>query len=101
MINYDGEKYKWLRGLMVFKMEDEVVLVGINFGEIEDKEELLVGINFGEIENKEIVLFGLNFVEEELEFNEFNYFEKDIEKVVEEVKEKFEELILKNKYDYY
>ena len=52
------------------------------------KETLLAG---DETENKETALSGSNSVEEESEPNEPNHFEKDIEKAVEEVKEKFEE----------
>ena len=86
MTNYDGEKHKRLRGSMAPKTEDEVALAGTNSGETE---------------NKETALSGSNSVEEESESNEPNHFEKDIEKAVEEVKEKFEELTSKNKHDHH
>ena len=57
--------------------------------------------NSGETENKETALSGSNSVEEESEPNEPNRFEKDIEKAVEEVKEKFEELTSKKKHDHH
>ena len=59
------------------------------------KKNTLAGTNSGETENKETALSGSNSVEEESEPNEPNHFEKDIEKAVEEVKEKFEELTSK------
>jgi len=86
---------------MAPKTEDEVALAGTNSGETEDKEESLAGTNSGETENKETALSGSNSVEEESESNEPNHFEKDIEKAVEEVKEKFEELTSKNKHDHH
>ena len=86
MTNYDGEKHKRLRGSMAPKTEDEVALAGTNSGETE---------------NKETALSGSNSVEEESESNEPNHLEKDIEKAVEEVKEKFEELTSKNKHDHH
>ena len=76
MTNYDGEKHKRLRGSMAPKTEEEVALAGTNSGETEDKEESLAGTNSGETE-------------------------KDIEKAVEDVKEKFEELTSKNKHDHH
>ncbi|NGS65198.1 rRNA processing protein, partial [Staphylococcus aureus] len=66
-----------------------------------DKEESLAGTNSGETENKETALSGSNSVEEETKPNEPNHFEKDIEKAVEDVKEKFEELTSKNKHDHH
>ena len=100
MTNYDGEKHKRLRGSMAPKTEDEVALAGTNSGETEDKEESLAGTNSDETENKETALSGSNS-EEESEPNEPNHFEKDIEKAVEEVKEKFEELTSKKKHDHH
>ena len=73
MTNYDGEKHKRLRGSMAPKTEEEVALAGTNSGE----------------------------TEEETKPNEPNHFEKDIEKAVEDVKEKFEELTSKNKHDHH
>ena len=86
MTNYDGEKHKRLRGSMAPKTEEEVALAGTNSGETEDKET---------------ALSGSNSVEEETKPNEPNHFEKDIEKAVEDVKEKFEELTSKNKHDHH
>ncbi|HFM8335002.1 TPA: rRNA processing protein [Enterococcus faecium] len=86
MTNYDGEKHKRLRGSMAPKTEEEVALAGTNSGETE---------------NKETALSGSNSVEEETKPNEPNHFEKDIEKAVEDVKEKFEELTSKNKHDHH
>ncbi|HFN2999741.1 TPA: rRNA processing protein [Enterococcus faecium] len=101
MTNYDGEKHKRLRRSMAPKTEEEVALAGTNSGETEDKEESLAGTNSGETENKETALSGSNSVEEETKPNEPNHFEKDIEKAVEDVKEKFEELTSKNKHDHH
>ncbi|MHA4772018.1 rRNA processing protein [Enterococcus faecium] len=101
MTNYDGEKHKRLRGSMAPKTEEEVALAGTNSGETKDKEESLAGTNSGETENKETALSGSNSVEEETKPNEPNHFEKDIEKAVEDVKEKFEELTSKNKHDHH
>ena len=86
---------------MAHKTEEEVALAGTNSGETEDKEESLAGTNSGETENKETALSGSNSVEEETKPNEPNHFEKDIEKAVEDVKEKFEELTSKNKHDHH
>ena len=86
MTNYDGEKHKRLRGSMAPKTEEEGALAGTNSGETEDKET---------------ALSGSNSVEEETKPKEPNHFEKDIEKAVEDVKEKFEELTSKNKHDHH
>ncbi|EOS7904331.1 rRNA processing protein [Enterococcus hirae] len=107
MTNYNGEKGKRLRGSMAPKTDDEVALAGTNSGETENKQESLSGTNSGETENKQeslsgtnsgevkdVALSGSNSVEEE-EPKKPNAFEKEVEKLAEEVKEKFEELTSK------
>ena len=92
MTNYNGEKGKRLRGSMAPKTDDEVALAGTNSGETENKQESLSGTNSGEV--KDVALSGSNSFEEE-EPKKPNAFEKEVEKLAEEVKEKFEELTSK------
>lgn len=96
MTNYNGEKGKRLRGSMAPKTDDEVALAGTNSGETENKQESLSGTNSGEVKDvvKDVALSGSNSVEEE-EPKKPNAFEKEVEKLAEEVKEKFEELTSK------
>ena len=96
MTNYNGEKGKRLRGSMAPKSDDEVVaLAGTNSGETEEKQEALSGTNSGE--EKEVALSGSNAVEED-EPTKPNRFEKEVEKLTDEVKEKFEELTSKKEH---
>lgn len=95
MTNYNGEKGKRLRGSMAPKSDDEVALAGTNSGETADKPEVLSGTNSGE--EKEVALSGSNAVEKD-EPTKPNRFEKEVEKLTDEVKEKFEELISKKEY---
>lgn len=95
MTNYNGEKGKRLRGSMAPKSDDEVALAGTNSGETEEKQEALSGTNSGE--KKEVALSGSNAVEED-EPTKPNRFEKEIEKLTDEVKEKFEELTSKKEH---
>ena len=80
MTNYNGEKGKRLRGSMAPKSDDEVALAGTNSGETEEK-----------------ALSGSNAVEED-EPTKPNRFEKEVEKLTDEVKEKFEELTSKKEH---
>ena len=82
MTNYNGEKEKRLRGSMAPKSDDEVALAGTNSGETEEKQE---------------ALSGSNAVEED-EPTKPNRFEKEVEKLTDEVKEKFEELTSKKEH---
>lgn len=93
MTNYNDDKGKRLRGSMAPKSDDEVALAGTNSGETKDKQEALAGTNSGE--EKEVALSGSNSVEEE-EPTKTTNFEKEIEKLTEEVKEKFEDITSKN-----
>ena len=108
MTNYNGEKGKRLRGSMAPKSDDEVALAGTNSGETEEKQEALSGTNSGEEkevalsgtnsgEEKEVALSGSNAVEED-EPTKPNRFEKEVEKLTDEVKEKFEELTSKKEH---
>ena len=82
MTNYNGEKGKRLRGSMAPKSDDEVALAGTNSGETEEKE---------------VALSGSNAVEED-EPTKPNRFENEVEKLTDEVKEKFEELTSKKEH---
>lgn len=94
MTNYNGEeKGKRLRGSMAPKTEEDVALAGTNSGETQNKQESLSGTNSGE--EKEVALSGSNSVEEE-ETEGPSGFEKEVEKITEEVKEKFEHLTSKH-----
>ncbi|EGP5011976.1 rRNA processing protein [Enterococcus faecium] len=95
MTNYNGEKGKRLRGSMAPKSDDKVALAGTNSGETEEKQEALSGTNSGE--EKEVALYGSNAVEED-EPTKPNRFEKEVEKLTDEVKEKFEELTSKKEH---
>lgn len=91
MTNYDGEKGKRLRGSMAPKTDDEVALAGTNSGETQNKQEALSGTNSGE--EKTVALSGSNAVEDDTK-EEPN----KLEEVIEDVKEKLEELTPKNKH---
>lgn len=93
MTNYTGEKGKRLRGSMAPKTEEEVALAGTNSGETKNKQEALSGSNSSE--EKEVALSGSNSVEEETSAQP-NAFEKEVEKLAKEVKEKFEEITTKH-----
>ena len=95
MTNYNGEKGKRLRGSMAPKSDNEVALAGTNSGETADKQEALSGTNSGE--EKEVALSGSNSVEEDTPTKP-NRFEKEVEKLTDEVKEKFEALISKKEH---